>query len=48
MMGEKRVVVFSEWRLNLDSRELRNPDGEKVELTSGEFNLLNECPVIIC
>ena len=42
MMGEQRVVVSSEWRLNLDSRELRNPAGEKVELTSGEFNLLHE------
>lgn len=42
LMGEQRVVVFSDWRLNLDSRELRDPEGGKVELTSGEFNLLNE------
>lgn len=42
MMGEQRVVVFSDWKLNLDSRELRDPTGSKVELTSGEFNLLNE------
>lgn len=42
LMGEQRIVVFSNWKLNLDSRELRDPEGKKVELTSGEFNLLNE------
>lgn len=40
--NEQRVVTFSGWLLNLDSRELKDPDGKKVELTSGEFSLLNE------
>jgi two-component system OmpR family response regulator len=40
--GEQRQVTFNGWVLNLDSRELRNADGEKIELTSGEFSLLNE------
>jgi DNA-binding response OmpR family regulator len=41
--GDKqRSVTFSGWILNLDSRELKNPEGSKVELTSGEFSLLNE------
>lgn len=40
--SEQRVVTFSGWLLNLDSRELKDPDGKKVELTSGEFSLLNE------
>lgn len=39
---EQRIVTFSGWVLNLDSRELKNPGGSKVELTSGEFSLLNE------
>lgn len=38
----QRIIVFNDWRLNLDSRELKNPDGKPVELTSGEFSLLNE------
>lgn len=41
-MPPTSVVTFNGWRLNLDSRELRNPDGDPVELTSGEFSLLNE------
>ena len=41
-VSEQRSVSFSGWSLNLDSRELRAPDGNKVELTSGEFSLLNE------
>lgn len=40
--AEQRVVSFDGWKLNLDSRELRSPDGRNVELTSGEFSLLNE------
>jgi len=40
--GDQRVVTFSGWMLNLDSRELKDPDGKKVELTSGEFSLLYE------
>ncbi len=41
-VGKQRSVTFSGWILNLDSRELKNPDGSKVELTSGEVSLLNE------
>lgn len=40
--GEQRIITFNGWILNLDSRELKDPDGAKVELTSGEFSLLNE------
>ena len=40
--SEQRWVVFNGWRLNLDSRELKDPDGAVVELTSGEFSLLKE------
>ena len=40
--GEQRLITFNGWILNLDSRELKDPDGGKVELTSGEFSLLNE------
>ncbi len=39
---DQRSVTFNGWQLNLDSRELKNPDGARVELTSGEFSLLNE------
>ena len=39
---EQRLVMFDGWTLNLDSRELRAKDGRNVELTSGEFSLLNE------
>lgn len=40
--GKQRIITFNGWVLNLDSRELKDPDGAKVELTSGEFSLLNE------
>jgi len=40
--GAQRLVGFNDWVLNLDSRELKNPEGAKIELTSGEFSLLNE------
>ncbi|TBW58095.1 response regulator transcription factor [Marinobacter halodurans] len=33
-------LVFDGWQLNLSRRQLFNPKGEAVELTSGEFNLL--------
>lgn len=40
--AEQRQVSFNGWILNLESRELKNPEGSKIELTSGEFSLLNE------
>jgi len=36
------VITFNDWTFNLDSRELTSPDGEAVELTSSEYNLLAE------
>jgi DNA-binding response OmpR family regulator len=37
---ERRAYRFAGWELNLRSRRLTSPDGERVELTNGEFNLL--------
>jgi two-component system phosphate regulon response regulator OmpR len=34
------VLAFQDWQLDLVKRELRNPAGELVPLTSGEFELL--------
>jgi two-component system, OmpR family, response regulator len=39
--GEKRRAYrFAGWELNLGSRRLTSPDGRRVEITSGLFNLL--------
>lgn len=35
-----RAYRFSGWELNLRTRRLTNPEGRRVELTNGEFNLL--------
>jgi two-component system, OmpR family, response regulator len=35
-----RAYRFAGWELNLGSRRLVAPDGRRVELTNGEFNLL--------
>lgn len=37
--GEDKIV-FSGWILNTQRRELFSPDGEEIELSAGEFNLL--------
>ncbi|MDX9860922.1 MAG: response regulator [Rhodospirillales bacterium] len=34
------VVAFAGWKFNLDSRELASPDGVRVELSGGEYELL--------
>lgn len=34
------VLVFDGWRLNLDRRDLRAPDGSPVALTTSEFDLM--------
>jgi len=34
------AVAFAGWRFNLDSRELTAPDGVRVELSGGEYELL--------
>jgi two-component system OmpR family response regulator len=33
-------VIFEGWRMDLATRQLHSPDGLRVALTSGEFNLL--------
>ena len=35
-----RAYRFAGWELNLRSRRLSSPDGQRVELSNGEFNLL--------
>jgi two-component system, OmpR family, response regulator len=37
---ERRAYRFGGWELNLRSRRLISPQGERVDLTNGEFNLL--------
>jgi two-component system, OmpR family, response regulator len=34
------VLAFAGWRIDLRLRELRNPDGARVAMTSAEFDLL--------
>ena len=41
--GEQKVsklVRFADWELDLSERNLRAPDGSRVDLTTGEFRLL--------
>lgn len=35
-----KILSFAHWQLDLGSRRLRSPDGLRVPLTSGEFDLL--------
>ncbi len=37
----RRAFRFSGWELNLRTRRLLSPDGSSVELSNGEFSLLN-------
>lgn len=37
---KRRAYRFAGWELNLASRRLTSPQGSRVELTHGEFNLL--------
>jgi two-component system OmpR family response regulator len=37
----RRAFRFASWELNLRTRRLISPDGAAVELTNGEFSLLN-------
>jgi DNA-binding response OmpR family regulator len=39
-MRKARAYRFDGWELNLGLRRLKNPDGEPVDLTNGEFSLL--------
>jgi hypothetical protein len=36
----RETLIFDGWRLDLAARELRDPDGKLVSLTSGEYKLL--------
>jgi two-component system OmpR family response regulator len=38
--GKRRAYRFAGWELNLLLRRLTAPDGHRVELSNGEFNLL--------
>lgn len=38
---EKHTIVFDGFHLNTERRELRDPHGKPVELTTGEFDLLH-------
>ena len=38
---KRRAYRFAGWELNLGSRRLNSPDGQRVEVTIGEFNLLH-------
>ena len=38
--GRKRAYRFAGWELNILVRRLTAPDGRRVELSNGEFNLL--------
>ncbi|AYD02768.1 response regulator [Neorhizobium sp. NCHU2750] len=37
---EDRIIRFEGWSLNLSRRQLVDPDGAEVELTTGEFDML--------
>src|SRR6185312_5814229 len=37
---KRRAYRFAGWELNLRTRRLMSPDGERIELTNGEFSLL--------
>ena len=37
---KRRAYRFGEWELNLRTRRLTGPDGARIELTNGEFSLL--------
>ena len=39
--GECAAVTFDGWRFDRQKMELRNPGGEPVALTTGEYNLLS-------
>lgn len=39
--GRNEILVFQGWRLDLTRRELKQPSGDLVSLTAGEFELLH-------
>ena len=39
-VGGAPTLIFEGWRIDLRLRELRNPDGARVAVTSAEFDLL--------
>lgn len=42
-LPDRQTAIFSfdNWRLNLNKRQLRGPDGSQLALTSGEFTILS-------
>jgi two-component system OmpR family response regulator len=38
--SESQFYVFGGWKMDVTSRKLTSPEGQVVDLTSGEFNLL--------
>lgn len=38
--ADRAVLEFDGWHLDLGARQLRDPDGEPLELTGGEYELL--------
>jgi two-component system OmpR family response regulator len=39
-IAKVRAYRFGQWELNMGLRKLKNPEGQTVELTNGEFSLL--------
>jgi two-component system, OmpR family, response regulator len=39
-IAKVRAYRFGQWELNMRLRKLKNPEGQTVELTNGEFSLL--------
>jgi DNA-binding response OmpR family regulator len=39
-IAKVRMYRFADWELNIGLRKLRNPQGDMIELTKGEFSLL--------
>lgn len=37
---QRRAYRFAGWELNVLARRLKSPEGERIELSNGEFNLL--------
>jgi two-component system, OmpR family, response regulator len=38
--GESEIYQFEGWRLDAASRDFTNPDGQSIELSAGEYDLL--------
>ncbi|MGO7204440.1 winged helix-turn-helix domain-containing protein, partial [Rhizobium ruizarguesonis] len=36
----EEIIGFEDWKLNLSRRQLLDPEGAEIELTTGEFDML--------